>query len=1121
MIVQFLVLKLPFTLFYGLKDNILYSMKRFSLLLLIISVTTINIFAQQIKITGRVVDVIMNDPIPNVKVVTSDSSDVAISNENGEFSVYLTDSTRYISFSHEDMFPVKYIPDRRLDIFVIMEPNRANKATYQIINGVVRKPENLTFNYSKIYNSEIDGFIYDNVTAAIDGRINGSMIADNPANQLGSDIIRFRGIQTITGTNAPLVVVDGVPMEIKNLNNYSEFGTEGGIDWGNVLSDINMEMVEEISVMQGAQAASIYGGRAAYGAIIINTDDQQKQRTDFGVTIRSGVKFEEVYNLPELQREYGAGDELSIVGYEDASGFYDLPYDADGDGVDDYESFDLIMDYSTSKNFGLAFNTLAGEYVDMLEGTVYEKMPVMYLPWFSWEERGYYYKYPVRWQAPEKEVDNFFEQGITYTTAVSMNGANDNGSFGFNYTREDNDGFLPNQEHYRNYVTFNARTELYDDIFLKGNVNYSNIKGKGRPVTGLNSDNPMLSLFSAGQRQIDNSHMRLYYNLDQTQAPWNRISGEVAGPYKYNNPYWSRYKNYNTEERDHFYGSLGLSYDYLDLLKVRATVYGNYYTWEMQNQIEKTSFLTSGFETYTHAMREMNYDFNFTIDYDLEYDFTISANLGASAMDQKYEINGARTQGGLVELQKYTLGNSVDNIISTDYYGTEFITSIYASILLDWKKILYLDAYAHNAWMTRYNEAYTLNYSVNGSFLFTQLKWFEKIDWLEFGKLRGTFAMYNSTKDIELYTHQYTRKTLYSDTLSSTNTMNYYNEIRPEKITSWEAGMDLSLFKNRLNMSFTYYNVTTKDMINIIPLSASSGTDFTLIRGGEMNNSGIEISMNALLYSSAKVDWQLKGNYTNNKNKVVDLPWDYQLIEGPAGTSVWAVEGMPLGQIMGSDFIYDNEGNIVVYNSGTNAGVPVATQNNTTLGYTAPDYTIGLGTEFRYKRWYLSALFDMQSGGSYYSSSYMMGMSNGLLQETVEEGIRENGVNLNTAVSGDVIVNPDGTISVSNIQPNDIYADYIQYLEGYENGVDNQNVFSNDFIKLKELKLSVSLNDKRTFFFRGVTLSVWGRNLLTFNLDNDNVDPDALIFNGTPYQGIDYGVMPMIRTYGFDLKFSL
>lgn len=303
----------------------------------------------------------------------------------------------------------------------------------------------------------------------------------------------------------------------------------------------------------------------------------------------------------------------------------------------------------------------------------------------------------------------------------------------------------------------------------------------------------------------------------------------------------------------------------------------------------------------------------------------------------------------------------------------------------------------------------------------------------------------------------------------------------------------------------TLYDVKTTDLIIPLPVDPATGYGFKRINAGEMTNKGVEAMLNVTPVKTSDFTWDMSWNFTKNNNKLVELQDDLQnyiLTSAPFRVQLAAQVGYSYGVILGTDFVYDANGNKVVGSNGYYKASAIKP-----LGSVLPDYNMGLRNTLKYKNLSMSFLFDMQQGGKYFSTSHMWGMYSGMLEESALGGNREAGV----VLAG---VKENG-------QPNDILLDAATWGASYYNTVDAQNVFDASYIKLRDLTIGYDLPKSIIGnTLQGVRVSFFGRNLLAWNLAFKGIDPENTSYGSGNIQGLEGGSLPSTRTYGFNVNFK-
>ncbi|MGK7396982.1 MAG: SusC/RagA family TonB-linked outer membrane protein [Candidatus Cyclobacteriaceae bacterium M3_2C_046] len=1099
--------------------------------LLVVYAYATSAWAQTRTVTGTVTDEDNNQSLPGVNVVLKGTSVGTVTDVDGQYQISVPQDGGALVFSFIGLESKEVAIGNRsvVDVALSSDVKQLNEVVVTAL-GIERESKGLGYSVDNLSAEDVNQAQQTNVINALSGKAAGVFVSSGSGNMAGSSRILIRGANSVTGNNQPLFVVDGIPMDNSNINSIDAARGGGGIDWGSPAQDINPDDVENISILKGPQAAALYGSRASNGVIMITTK-KGKNAGAMNISVNTGVSFESVSLIPQLQRRYGGGYGLNKLGYSDGSGYYKVPYDVtddDGNVTESYQSFDLVPDYAVDESHGPAYSTTAGEYLTELGGTQYADQPLMYRAWNSWDEWDTdNFGKSIPWQAPANDVEDYFDTGVAFNTNIALSGGSEVANYRLSYTNLTSNGYFPNSEFDRNTLNMSGNMKLGPKLSANGILNYVNATAYGRPITGYDDNNVMQKFVQWGQRQLDMGRLREYKNPDGSQRTWNRRSYYDPTPKYSDNPYWTAFENFTEDVRNRFYGTVGLTYDFTEYLHLSGNIRGDNYTWRTEDRVAIGSQAQSSYTEGVRTFQEMNYELMLRFDKQLNQDFGINAFVGTNAMHQLYNRNSTTTDGGLVLPNLYTVENSANTAIPDDYKEEKKINSVFGNIGLSWRDMIFVDGTIRNDWSSTLpegNNSY-LYPSVSGSFVFTELPALSGQSVLSFGKLRGGWAEVGNDTDpyrtLETYTNYAPNFGI--PRYSVPNTM-ANEDLRPERTRSWEIGAVLGFLNDRINLDFTYYDMKTYDLITSISISGASGYLFRNVNAGVMTNKGIELGINGTIIDTDDLEWNVGVNFARNRNKLIELYADvdnYRLVNGPFSVSVNAFKGEPYGQIMGTDYLRDQDGDIVVRQTGAYAGAPMATDAQVPLGTVLPDYNMGISSGVSFKGITLNGLIDIQKGGHYFSTSHMWGTYSGMFDATAEEGYREEGP-LFPGVIGDIeSTNEDGTVVLNNKRENDINADYLYYGLWHYYGPAALNVFEADYVKLRELKLAYLLPSGLTGPFKNVEVSLWGRNLFIWGLDNPNFDPETVVTNSGNIQGIEGAALPSTRTYGLNIQFNL
>ncbi len=1026
-----------------------------------------SLYAQEKTVTGTVTD---SDGLPVADaVVKTTSGKEAYTDENGVFS---------IEAKQGDLVTVEAmgLPTQTFSVGagseykVTLKPSETVELEGAVVTalGITRDKRSLGYASQEVKGDVIQAGRGSNALQSLSGNVAGAQITA-PSSLGGSTRITLRGIGSITGENRPLIVIDGIPLANNNVNDSNTQRGAGGRDYGDGAFDINPDDVESINVLKGGPASALYGARAVNGVIMIKTKSGKKGREE--ITVNTGVAFESINQIPKLQSLYGGGgsSEFETVNI----------------GGKDYQ----VVDFITDESWGPKFNNQ------------------QVLQWYAFDpEFANDYMKTTPWQAAKNDAKTFFNTGVAYTNSVSFAKSYESTSFRVSLSNVNQSGIVPNSSLKRTTLGLNLSNKFSDVFTVTTNLTYVRTDGFNRPEVGYGDNSVPQKMFQWGQRQLDYNQLKNYKLANGKQRSWNRNSWDDATPAYSDNPYWVVYENTSKDKRDRFYGNVEFKYDIAPGLYAVGIISGDTYDMQVSERVAVGSQSMSKYSEAYYKFTEMNYEGR--IHYDKKWgDFSLNAFAGVNRRHKNSSRLSSNTNGGLVVPNYYFITNSLDAPSTSSNRATSEVNSVYGMISLGYKNVLFLEATGRNDWFSTLpliNNSYFYP-SVTGSFVFSEVV---KQKWLNFGKVRAGISQVSSD-----LTEYQTRDVLNAGdnflggpTFIQSNTkMNAH--LKPEIKNTWEVGIEASMFNNRFGFDVTYYNEKRTDLLVPVQHSWSTGYGYKWLNAGEMTNEGVEALVNIVPLRNQDFEWRVTWNFAKNNNnvgKISDEIDSYNLTNAPFSVQLWALSGQQYGQLRGTDFVYDDQGNKVVDANGFYEKSEVKN-----LGSIIPDYNMGIRNTFTYKGVALSALIDIQKGGKFFSTSHMWGMYSGMLEETAANGVRENGV-----VAQGVVWDANTKTYVENTKNVEAY----DYYKAYYNGVDSRNVFDADYIKLREVTLSYTFPKKWAGPFANVTVSAFGRNLATWGLDKKGFDPEMASYGSGNVQGIEGGSLPSTRTYGMNLK---
>jgi TonB-linked SusC/RagA family outer membrane protein len=1078
-------------------------MKKFSLLLALLGFLGLQVvFAQTREISGLVTSSEDGSTIPGASVVVKGTTLGTITDMDGKFTLKVPENAAALTVTFVGMKSQEVPLTSQSTYTIKLEPE--NIAVDEVVVtalGVSREKKSLGYAVQQVSGDDLNKVKTDNFANLLSGRAAGVQIKAN-GNMGGSTNVVIRGNASLTGSNQALFVVDGIPINNSTTNNTGQTTGRSGYDYGNAASDINPDDIASISVLKGAAATALYGSRAANGVIMITTKSGKKNKKGVGVSVSSNVTVGTIdkSTFPKYQHNYGGG-----YGPYYSDGNYPglFEYDVNGDGTPD-----LVVPTTEDASMGEKFDP---------------NLMVYQYDAFVPESPNFGKATP--WVAAKNGPDTFFNTALTKSNSVDISGGGDKSTFRLGYTNFDQTGIMPNSELKKNNFNFNATYNILDNLKVTAMANYINTQGKGRNSTGY-SDNILSSFRQWFEVNVDIKEQERLFKETGQNITWNRHSPSSGTPEYWDNPYWVRFKNYETDKRNRLIGYTKLDWTATDWMTLTGRVSVDSYS-ELQEERKAMGSVagefgvgrpdvTSGYSRLNRSFMETNIDlmanFNKNITDKLNLTGLLGMNIRKTKIDQVY----ASTNGGLSVPDVYALSNSASPMLPPDErYSIVQVNGFFAQASLGYDNLLFLDgAIRRDQSSTLPLDNNTYYYpSISGSFLFSNLV---QNDWLSLGKLRlnyaevGNSAPWASVKDTYVQNSPFNGNPM----VTVPNTKNN-EQLKNETTKSLEAGLEMNFWNNRLGFDIAYYDNRSVDQIMPVAISLATGYSRKYVNAGEVQNKGVELQLNASPIVSNKFRWDINVNWSKNKNEVVSLAAgvdNLQIASLQGGVTINARVGEPYGTIQGTDFVYKNGQPVV----GSNGYYEKTGTSDVVIGNVNPDWNGGVSNTLTYSNFALSFLVDVQQGGDVFSLDQWYGMGTGLYAETDFTNDLGNPVRNTIANGGGLIlpgVKEDGT-------PNDVRVPGNDYrVFGWSKNPNSKFVYDASYVKLRSA--SLTYNFPKTMlsntFITGASLSLVGSNLWIIHKNLPHADPEASQGAGN-IQGWQSGVMPTTRNIGFSVK---
>ena len=1073
--------------------------------LLIVLMTQI-IFAQERAVSGVVSDN-AGLPLPGVSVLIKGTKSGTQTDFDGKYSIKAAPNQALV-FSYVGMKTKEVLASlKSVNVILETDAEQLNEVVVTTALGIKREKKSLGYATQEVKGDAVSKVKSSNFVNSLSGKIAGLEIKTS-GNLGGSTQVIIRGNNSIAGNNQALFVVDGVPVDNGNSNSSDQKNGRGGYDYGNAASDINPDDIQSINVLKGAAATALYGSRASNGVVMITTKKGKSQK-GIGITISSSLTLgnADKETLPRYQNKYGAGYGPY---YDSADGYFGLA-DINGDGIDD-----LTTPFTEDASYGAAFDPTKLVYQ---WNSIYPQLKDTYGK-------------ASPWVAGKANPNSVWGTGSTAVNSVSLDGGDDKSSFRLGFTNLLQEGNLPNGSIKRNTISFSGSHSLTEKMKASTSFNFIKTDGKGRNGTGYSSGNVMQQFRQWNQMNVDFDAQKEAYFLTKENLSWNPNSSTNLKPIYSDNPYWTFYENYETDTRSRYFGNVALDNKINDWLSVMGRFSFDSFSELQEERINVGSADVSKYSRYNNNVSEYNYDLMLNFNKNLTEKLNLEGNIGWNIRNNTKNNILASTNGGLNKASLYSLSNSATPILApVEYAANSMVDGQYIRTSLGYDGFAYLEGTYRtdrSSNLPKDNNRYDY-YSVSGSLVFSK---YIDAKWLSFGKLRANYAEVGSDTDPYRVNNTFDIGTPFNGTGVATNpgALNNLN-LLPERQESYEFGLEMAFLDRRIGFDLSYYNDLNVNQITSIPLSTATGYNSAVLNAGTIQNKGIEVQFNATPFKTNSFKWDFNLNWSKNESLVVELLngiENLQLASLQGGVSINATPGQPYGTIRGSDFIYADNGQPIVNQTGSGSRIGTyqrTSTNNTVIGDINPDWKAGLNNSFTYKNLNLSFLIDIQKGGDIFSLDTWYGYATGMydfsaadneLGNPVRDAIVGTPGNYGANSGGFIIpgVAPDGT-------PNQVRANGSVYTTawGYARAPNKLHVYDAGYVKLREASLTYNLDTKvlKSLPFTNASFSIIGRNLWIIDKSTPYADPEAGLSSGN-VQGYQSGAYPSIREIGASLK---
>ncbi len=1053
-------------------------------------------FAQEKTISGTVSD---NSglPLPGVNIIVKGTSNGTQSDFDGNYTVNANVGQALV-FSYVGFNSVERAVTAATSNISLQLTEDAESLEEVVVTalGIKKEKKALGYAVSSIKEEAIKDNPETDLTRVLQGKTAGIEITTQNGISGSANKVIIRGMNSFSGNNNALYVIDGVPYS--NDTNASGDFVDGNSGSSRSF-DIDPNNIENIDILKGLAATTLYGTDGRNGVILITTKTGSTKNINAKqeVNISTSYFFNEVASLPDYQDQYGGGFDQAFGWFYSnwGPGFYEEGLGGWGSDSAFDENGTLAHPYSTSAFLGSNYP----DYQALYEGARYD------------------------WK-PRNSVEQFFKTGGVSSISANFKGRSEDNkyNYGMAFGQVEDEGFTPGNKVTRTNLTVSGGAKLTNKLNVRGSMTYTKTNFKTPPVAASFGS----STFGSGSSIFGD----LYYtprSIDFYELPYEAPDGSSIY-YRDDNaiqhPLWTIQNAKFSQNVNRLNGFASLDYNFNDNINLRyqgsidtysennvnkqnrggrtgdlVTDSGFYSTWNNTNTISDHNLVLSG---NNYSFLNDNLGFNFMA--------------GATSRNRKFDRIGINSYGQ--QVFDFFNHEGFTDYGYIEYHEERNIVGLYGQLSFDVNNWVFLNLSGRQDWVSNTSKNNTLFYpSASMSFIPTSaFKGMKSDKGINYMKLRvgyGTSANfstgYPTATGLSLNTQGWV-----DETENTTNSFVGNPNIKPELFAEIEYGVEMKLF-SRLNLDLTYFTRITEDLIignNPIPLSTGAG--FTSTNVGEIKSWGVEAELGLdVLKRSEGFNWNVNVNFFANETEVTDIgDNDILIYAGFTNLGNGARVGYPLGAMFGSRIARDEDGNLLVDGVGNYLADQVDEDGVLPfIGDPNPDFVMNYTNTFEYKGLSLGFQINHTSGGDIYSTTTATLMGRGLTTDTQDRLSTYilPGVNINTGLPNDIQINNSN-----------FYFD-----NGFASPADELSVYDGSVVRLREVNVAYSLPskllDKTPFGKVTIKASAFNMWYNAYNTpDGVNFDPNTTGLGAGNGQGFEFLTGPSSKRYGMSVNLS-
>ena len=960
---------------------------------------------------------------------------------------------------------------------------------------IKRNPRELGYSVQTVKGSDIQQTQRENFVNGLQGRVAGLTVTPTSGTAGASSGIVLRGFNTISGTNQPLFVVDGIILDNQTLNSNSQSGSGIGLasdgnnrnnDNTNRIADINPSDIESVTVLKGPEATALYGSQASSGAIVITTKKAKASNGKIILTYDNNFRYQKETRFAEVNNDFGPG---------------------------------------LSSNIPFANATSSGVFTSFGP---------------AWKTGTTFYD----------NLHHFFKVGFAQTHNLSAEFGTPNVGFRASAQFFDSRGVVPNNTYRKYNFKLSNTTKIGKYISITPSIAYTNADNL-RPLKSSASSSGAGGYLVELYEWPSNNDIR---NFEDGNGNKNILFNKNRNS-DFDNPLWSAKHNRSGDILNRIVSTLAIDYNPLTWLALSGRFgYDTYkddgYVFVHPQSFQLTPLTGGSLDNYYRKYKGYNHTITATAKKKIG---NFSTRLLVGTMWQDFETQQFAIVGNNLIDSTGADGNMYKNgfIVATDFNAVDSsITSKisrrrllqnnkglpnvnifrelagFGELSIGYKNLAFL-TYSHRFESASPIPAINRNYNYPGASLsiivsdiFPGIK---KGNILNYAKLRSSLASTARLND------PYSNQSFFVNNFSSNNlpvtyTYGFTNanpNLSPEKQKTYEIGTELRLFNNSVTLEAAYYNtLCTNQIAQGYRASYATGAILNTTNAASLRNQGVELTLNLNPIKKKDFTWNINFNFSHMWSEVLTLPASIGILNDFYNSDTYIsnvrgglVRGFSTGTITGSKYTRNNAGQILI---NPVSGIPLINGGtNAVIADRTPDFNLGTLNSFKYKNLSLSFLWDLKVGGDIYNGTDQLLTG---LGKSVRTANRSNPILINGVLNDGLQNSATPTANTLAIIP--------QYFSGYYTSLPDEEFIQKDvnWLRLRDLTLNYQLPSstiKRLSAFKALSIFVTGNDLILIT-NYYGADPAVNANNpgtgGVGGYGLDLGSAPTPLSLSFGLR---